>query len=78
MSLSKMKNNNLSLSIITKILDDQIKQISEASKKEILYEFNADKTKDLVMNKTVAEFYVADTIASKLENLQTNLILKGE
>jgi len=32
------------------------------------------------MNKTVAdvEFYVADTIASKLENLQTNLILKGE
>jgi|TARA_E500000318_G_scaffold2800_1_gene3457 hypothetical protein len=75
-----MKNYNLSLSIITKILEDQLKQISDASKRELLYEYNSDKTKDLVMNKTVAdvEFYVADTIASKLENLQTNLILKGE
>ena len=75
-----MKNYILSLTIIKKILEDQLKQISDASMKELLYEYNSDKTKDLVMNKTVAdvEFYVADTIASKLENLQTNLILKGE
>lgn len=75
-----MKNYNLSLSIIKKILEDQLKQISDASMKELLYEYNSEKTKDLVKNKTVAdvEFYVADTIASKLENLQTNLILKGE
>jgi hypothetical protein len=75
-----MKNYNLSLSIIKKILEDQLKEISDASMKELLYEYNSDKTKDIVMNKTVAdvEFYVADTIASKLENLQTNLILKGE
>ena len=75
-----MKNYNLSLTIIKKILEDQLKQISDASMKELLYEYNSDKTKDLVKNKTVAdvEFYVADTIASKLENLQTNLIMKGE
>ena len=75
-----MKNYNLSLTIIKKILEDQLKQISDASMKELLYEYNSDKTKDLVMNKTVAdvEFYVADTIASKLENLQTKLRLKGE
>ena len=75
-----MKNYNLSLTIIKKILEDQLKQISDASMKELLYEYNSDKTKDLVMNKTVAdvEFYVADTIASKLENRQTNLIMKGE
>lgn len=74
------KNKSLSLDIIVKMLKDQIRTIENNCMKEILYEYNSSKVRDQLLKKNITEteFYVIDTILHKAENIQTEIIIKGE
>lgn len=74
------KNKSLSLDIIVKMLKEQIRTIENNCMKEILYEYNSSKVRDHLLKKNITEteFYVIDTILHKAENIQTEIIIKGE